>query len=91
MNALNELINQVRVSKFYIPRDYRTTGGVWTVDTWRRGPVAFKVLDEGYTQQVIAEDLFVTIGYNGKEYVRFEKGGQEQIEKYLKDFLDNVY
>lgn len=91
MTKLEELIKKVRQSRFYIPRDYKTVGGMWTVDTWRRGPVAVKVLDEGYTQQVIAEDLFVTVGYNGKEYVRFEKGGQEQIEKYLKDFLDNVY
>ena len=91
MNVLNELIEQIRVSKFYIPRGYQTIGGMWPVDTWRRGPVAVKVIDGGYTQQVIAEDLFVTVGYNGKEYVCFEKGGQKQVEKYLKDFLDNVY
>lgn len=89
MTKLDELIKEVRQSRFYIPRDYRTVGGMWTVDTWRRGPVSFKLMDEGYTQQIIAEDLFVTIGYNGKEHTRFEMGGQKQIEKYLKYFIDN--
>jgi hypothetical protein len=77
------LINMVKTPEFHEPRDYQTIGAGWTVDTWCREQVTIQLMDEGYTTVISAPGLKVTAGYNGKEYVRFDQGGEADIEALL--------
>lgn len=80
---LFELIAKVKKTDFYIPREYKTIGGMWTVDTWSRDGVTVKVMDEGYTTVVRADGLEVISGYNGKEYVKYKMGDEETLKAVL--------
>lgn len=84
--AVKNLIAEVKKNDFYVPRDYKTIGGMWTVDTWRRNGVEVKLMDEGYTTVVIAKDLRVITGFNGKEYINYELGDEEKVNSILSDF-----
>lgn len=58
---------------------------MWTVDTWKKGGLTVKVMDEGYTTVLEAPNLRVVSGYNGKEYVNFELGDEKIAEKILQE------
>lgn len=81
-----ELIRAVKQKQNYVTRDYKSVGGMWTVDTWKQGSVTVKVMDEGYTTVVCAPGLDVVLGYNGKEYVEFRLGDLSIVDQILKQF-----
>lgn len=83
---MNELVQLVKQDKFYVPRDYQTIGGAWTVDTWKRGVVTLQVMDEGYTKVIQAPGLRVFAGYNGKTTIRFEVGDESMIAALIQTF-----
>ena len=86
MSLIHELVSAVRQPEFYVPRDYQTMGGRWTVDTWRRAPVQVQSMDEGYTTIVTAPGLRVVLGYNGQQYVRYEQGNYQQLPELMASF-----
>jgi hypothetical protein len=71
----------IKKPTFFVPRPYQTIGGMWTVDTWELDGVRVQVMDEGYTTILHAPGLRVVRGYNGKDYVRFEEGCAEDLER----------
>lgn len=81
--AIKEIVQEVKKEENYIPRNYQTIGGMWTVDTWKKDGVTVQVMDEGYTTKVFSDSFEVIIGYNGKEYVRFEKGSVNDLNECL--------
>ena len=83
-----QLINEVKQQEFYVPRNYQTMGGIWTVDSYVRGAVRVQVMDEGYTTKLIAPSLEIVAGYNGKEYVNFVQGNEEIASQYLAEFAN---
>lgn len=87
-NTIKTLIAKVKSNENYVPRDYQTIGGMWTVDTWKLGDVSVKLMDEGYTTVVTAPNLKIVVGYNGKEYVNFEIGNEELVEKILQSLTE---
>ena len=86
MSHVDALIKAIRQPEFYVPRDYQTMGGMWTVDTWQRGDVTVRVMDEDYTTTVDAPGLKVVTGYNGKEYTRYDQGDEQQVLTILDSF-----
>lgn len=81
-----DLIRAVKQKQYYVPRDYQTIGGMWTVDTWKRGSVTVQLMDEGYTTVVQAPGLHVVSGYNGKEYVEFRQGDLSIVDQTFEQF-----
>ncbi len=81
-----DLISQVKKEDFYVPRGYKTIGGMWTVDTWMRDGVVVQVMDEGYTTLIKANGLAVISGYNGKDYVEYKQGNEEILKEILSKF-----
>ena len=62
-SLVQEIFTWVRSHGTYIPRDYQTIGGAWTVDTWQLGDIKVQLMDEGYTQCVITDSLNVVKAY----------------------------
>lgn len=78
---IQELIQAVKQEQYYVPRDYKSMGGMWTVDTWKRDSVTVMSMDEGYTTVVRAPGLDVVSGFNGKEYVEFRLGDLSVVDQ----------
>lgn len=58
--AFERIVQAVRDKDYYVPRDFQTIGGMWTVDTWRRDGVTVQLMDEGYTTRIMAPGLDVS-------------------------------
>jgi len=60
---LDNVFHKIRDTGKYIERDYKTIGGMWTVDRWELELDGTKyvaqLMDEGYTNVVITEGLNV--------------------------------
>jgi hypothetical protein len=81
------LINLIKKPEFYVPREYQSIGGFWTVDTWERDGVIYLLMDEGYTNVISADGLKVIEGYfNGENYIRYEKGNEQMVKDLIKKF-----
>ena len=81
------LVDLVKKTEYYVPRNYQTIGGMWTTDTYERDCVRVQVMDEGYSTLVLAENLLVFILWdakNNEDYIRFEIGNVEVVENLLK-------
>lgn len=89
MNAFDTVWTVIRTDENYVPRNFQTVGGMWTVDTWKKDGVTIQLMDEGYTQRIFAEDLDVTQGYKfGKTVLEFKKGNEETLETLKKQFTN---
>ncbi len=53
---LNEVSKRVKQEKNYIPRNYETVGGMWTVDRWEKNGVVYRLMDEGYTTRISCKE-----------------------------------
>jgi hypothetical protein len=58
--AFERIVQAVRDKDYYVPRDFRTIGGMWTVDTWRRDGITVQLMDEGYTTRIMVPGLDVS-------------------------------
>lgn len=83
---IQTLISLINKPEFYVSRNYQTIGGMWTVDTWKRDGVTYELMDEGYTNVISADGLRVIEGYNGENYVRYEKGNGQIVKDLIKKF-----
>ena len=89
MSTLNQIVSMVKQPDFYVPRDYQTIGGMWTVDTWKRGDVTVKLMDEGYTTVVEAPGVKVVSipRINNEVFDHFEKGTEADLDKLLETLV----
>lgn len=70
--------NIVRQTIYYVPRNYKTVGGMWTVDTYKKGSITLQVMDEGWTVRIFTDKVKAT-----------DYGGNFKIEQgTLDDFLE---
>lgn len=77
------LYHRIRTDANYVPRNYNTIGGMWTVDTWKSDRLGYtaRLEDEGCTSRVMTEILNVSTTY-GRDAV-FTKGSEvELLELY---------
>lgn len=82
--TLWELVSQ---DPWYVPRPYRTMGGMWTVDTWRRGLVTAQLMDEGWTQRIMAPGLEVV--RSGSRKAVFVQGDESHLERLIQELQIN--
>ena len=45
----DQIVSEIKVNENFVPRDYKTIGGMWTVETWAKEDLKVQVMDEGYT------------------------------------------
>lgn len=68
--AFSKVYSTVKQTKNYIPRNYQTVGGFWTVDTYaievNGSKVTAQSMDEGYTDKIISEKVVAFRFCNGK-------------------------
>lgn len=84
MEHFNTLISLIKKDEFYVPREYQTIGGMWTVDTWEWKGVKYQLMDEGYTQVITADGLEVVEGYLGGEIdIKYKKGNEEIVKSLI--------
>lgn len=72
----------IRKPENYVPRNYQTVGGMWTVDTWELGETTFQLMDEGYTSRLHSADLevFEQYQYDRGIFLNFVKGNESLLK-----------
>lgn len=75
--ALARIITYVRQDAFYIPRDYQTIGGMWTVETWERDGIRLQIMDEGYTTRIISPSVRASCTYDRP--IEFDTGAEADL------------
>lgn len=84
MNTYSQVVGILRNPKNYVPRNYQSIGGMWTVDTWRLGEATLQIMDEGYTTIIKAQGLKVIRSYVGRvENIRYEEGSESDMVALL--------
>lgn len=71
-----EIFKFIQRDDNYVPRNYRTIGGAWTVDSWKYNNIVVQLCDEGYTKKIITDDLNV---YVFNDNVVYDKGSKELL------------
>lgn len=82
MTAFDAIVKQIKTPEFYVPRDYKTVGGVWTVDTWVRDGVTVQLMDEGWTTRIISDTVAAMMSGTAKTPV-FTVGSEADLEQLL--------
>jgi len=78
--AVQKIIDAVRKDTNYVPREHKTIGGMWTVDTWKLDCVTLQLMDEGYTNVIIAGSVTVAMRYaGGQNELSFEHGAEPAL------------
>lgn len=54
-----EIKKIIMTTENYIPRDYQTIGGMWTVDTYKMRDITLQVMDEGWTIKIFTDKVSV--------------------------------
>jgi len=49
LKEFDRIFYNIKNTGKYLERNYKTIGGLWTVDTWIKGEWKAQLLDEGYT------------------------------------------
>jgi len=75
--AFIEIFSNIRYDENYVPRDFQTIGGMWTVDTWQKNGITIQLEDEGYTKAILTDNLQVRLNYDNS--LRFSKGSVEDL------------
>jgi hypothetical protein len=76
--VFHQIEKTVRQKENYIPRNYKTVGGMWTVDTYKKGDVTLQVMDEGWTTRIFSPTISAT-----------DSGGNLEIKKgTINDFYE---
>jgi hypothetical protein len=79
----DKIKNAIKTDENYVPRNFQTIGGMWTVDTWKKDDMIFQLMDEGYTSVIRAPGLKVTDGaYRG---ITFQEGSEELLDFYARE------
>lgn len=75
---VERICQHIRAVGTYIPRGYQSIGSMWAVDTWEHNGIKAQLLDEGYTWQVVTDDLIAYETAYGVE-TQFNKGGWDEL------------
>ncbi|QJT70447.1 hypothetical protein [Microcystis phage MaeS] len=78
----NQINNIVRQTIHYVPRNYKTVGGMWTVDTYKKGDVTLQVMDEGWTIRIFTKHISAM---DRAGHFEVERGTVEDFENVLKE------
>jgi hypothetical protein len=80
MLIFDKVAKIVRQQENHVPREYKTVGGMWTVDTYKKNDVTLQLMDEGWTTKIFNEH-FSAIDAGGHFII--EKGNLEELKNIL--------
>lgn len=78
----SQIFEQIRTEENYTPRNYKTMGGMWTVDTWKSGDTTIQLMDEGYTRRILTNVLDI---YDTVNKIEFKKGNEKDLEQLFEE------
>ncbi len=89
-NIFNELVAKIKIKENFVPRDYKTIGGMWTVETWQKDDFKVQLMDEGYTLVLLKMNDENKVDWkimrNGKDELFFENISEKDFqEKYSEE------
>lgn len=70
----------IQTEENYVPRDYQTIGGMWTVDTYKYKGLTLTMMDEGWTIRIAGEG--VDLINRGDDY-ELRKGNISELDEIL--------
>lgn len=83
---IDQLFKHVLKAGTYIPRDYKTIGGMWTTDTWvldvQGRQLKAQLMDEGYTQCLVFDGSAAYSTNGNPPYFGNERGEEVILEAY---------
>ena len=79
MNTFDTIFRSIAQKENYVPRNYKTIGGMWTIDTWEKNGIKVQLMDEGWTRKIHSDCVEVT--FNEFSGMVFYKGSLEDLEK----------
>lgn len=82
--AFERIVQAVKHKDHYVPRDFQTIGGMWTVDIWRRDDITVQLMDEGYTTRILAPGLDVS--QTGLRDLEYREGDPDLLIRYAGKF-----
>lgn len=85
LEVFEALVRIIKQPGNYKPRGYQSIGGMWTVDTWIKDSFTYRVMDEGWSCEIIFDNkkvhvylgISATLNYDNcteQEFVNFAKG-----------------
>lgn len=82
----SKLKSIIRTEQNYIPRNYQTIGGMWTVDTYEYKGVKFQLMDEGYSSRIFSPEVEVLEHWQHDKGTVFEfkRGTDKDLSELLK-------
>jgi hypothetical protein len=88
--TFNELVAKIKIKENFVPRDYKTIGGMWTVETWQKDDLKVQLMDEGYTLVLLKMNDENKVDWkimrNGKDELFFENISEKEFqEKYSEE------
>ena len=75
------IIKLVKTKQNYIPRNYQTVGGIWTVDTYKLDDTTVRVMDDGYTLTLVSPNISA-VDTAGK--FKLQKGTEKDLKELYK-------
>lgn len=83
--TFDRLVSEIKINENFVPRNYKTIGGMWTVETWAKEDFKVQMMDEGYTLVLLKmnadEKIEWTIMRNYKNDLIFERISEEEFVK----------
>jgi hypothetical protein len=86
--AFSDLRALVKQPTNYVPRDYQTIGGMWTVEKYQLGDVVLAIMDEGYTTQISIGNVIAISDYSG--HIRVISGTLDEFVTAAEQNLENT-
>lgn len=79
-DSFNKIKEKVKTKENEVIKNFKTIGGFWNVDTWKKGEISYQLMDEGYTERVVIPNrLDVIRNYEGN--LIFHIGGLEVLKE----------
>jgi len=73
--AFIEIFLNIRYDENYVPGNFHSIGGKWTIDTWQKNGITIQLEDE--TNAILTDNLQVRL--NSDNSLRFSKGSVEDL------------
>jgi hypothetical protein len=87
------IADYVRQPEYFVPRDYQSMGGMWTVDRYTRDNISYRIFDEGYGSEIFTEELRVRCTCTGNKteftIIFGELGMLEAMANFVKQQVEN--
>lgn len=88
-----ELKNQLKEQNNYIPRNYKTIGGMWTVETWQKDNLRLQIMDEGYTTVIsfIQNDNVLWQAVESVKGFTYENISELEFQSFAENYIQSSH